>query len=998
MGSGECSQQRHRRIQKKKTSSSIAQPNKPKAKRGFNFQPKVPTTNAIANNPSVVTRARNAIATASVVVASHNRTSSAITDETVVKHPRRSRSPRASTRSTVSIRDPSNRIKNKPILYEAGPAVLYKCKPTTNIKSSNYYTSTFTKKQLQNIINVLTVSHDHYKDQYYTSLFDNHLTRNSNAALHQQNDTLQQQNDILQQHNDSIQLSIDTMREQNNMLRHRDVLPAEDRTTPSVITPDELKKFIKIAITRQGLDPKQLHDMMHHLGMDTEGRLTNQASKLQMVKGMQAMINYHLGHLNQQQQADTLGELLFNGHLFGKACANHVATTVTKSVTTCIFSSVALLKCTDSFGGALNHSGVAQYQSIEAQSGLTNPKQGHGMLHKRWKLTEATKIANMFVKYLLNIQHIPESEFGETVYVDHERAFRVIVEAFGLTERASTVGIEWAICADGAELENNISHTCLGIKMTDEGAVDPKTGELSFVEHVVHEGSSTMQYKNTQSTDTCMVQSICLHNETKDVVRKVFAPAFEFAKDLAKNGLPARGDQPAIAAGGTLVCCGDMSLQWKVAGCGGACKVAKHFCHCCEVTSADVLDYVTGDSICEICKHNNRDKCSHKAVNDEKEIQRKGYELIDLICKDHCLHHRELSIDPSEYEPSVDRKKVLCLILPAGSVPCFGGWRDVTEEETNGTLETDGVPVEETDGTPAATDKQTERIKIWDDVSLRETIDEDGTCKRPLLDYVRSIKHTEEEVAKQTKVHHQPTALLKNILVDNIEFELGKNARQDSQFKANVLQDLNLRGFTVANNNLPEEVHARVTLLNERLVLGKYVTRIRDTLTIDEEGQEYRLFNTGQIIPCILHGSSRQTEKTLTMLLIEAIKNCSSKEERKKMIDEIETVVNRDVLGKSSRHDNDKSGWKVPLDEEDKRKLGQVTLSNPRARKFRIGMKLVVEVCTSRSGGTIQQDWLEVCDLFETVWYHLDSRKEFKKSDVYEFQKHAGSHSVLHST
>ena len=272
------------------------------------------------------------------------------------------------------------------------------------------------------------MSRDHYKDQYYTSLFDNHLTRNSNAALHQQNDTLQQQNDILQQHNDSIQLSIDTMREQNNMLRHRDVLPAEDRTTPSVITPDELKKFIKIAITRQGLDPKQLHDVMHHLGMDTEGRLTNQASKLQMVKGMQAMINYHLGHLNQQQQADTLGEMLFNGHLFGKECANHVATTVTKSVTTCIFSSVALLKCTDSFGGALNHSGVAQYQSIEAQSGLTNPKQGHGMLHKRWKLTEATKIANMFVKYLLNIQHIPESEFGETVYVDHERAFRVIVE------------------------------------------------------------------------------------------------------------------------------------------------------------------------------------------------------------------------------------------------------------------------------------------------------------------------------------------------------------------------------------------------------------------------------------------------------------------------------------------------------------------------------------------------------------------------------------------
>ena len=105
-GSGHSSGHR-RRIQKQ--ASSIAQPNQPKAKYGrpkkkssFNFKPKVPT-NAIANNPSVVTRARNAIATASVVVVNHIRTSSAITDETVVKRPRRSRSPRASTRSTVSL-------------------------------------------------------------------------------------------------------------------------------------------------------------------------------------------------------------------------------------------------------------------------------------------------------------------------------------------------------------------------------------------------------------------------------------------------------------------------------------------------------------------------------------------------------------------------------------------------------------------------------------------------------------------------------------------------------------------------------------------------------------------------------------------------------------------------------------------------------------------------------------------------------------------------------
>ena len=59
----------------------------------------------------------------------------------------------------------------------------------------------------------------------------------------------------------------------------------------------------------------------------------------------------------------------------------------------------------DIHGGALNDLAMQQYAEIEEASGLTKVSQGHGMLHKRWKMTEARSVANDLVTFLFDILH-----------------------------------------------------------------------------------------------------------------------------------------------------------------------------------------------------------------------------------------------------------------------------------------------------------------------------------------------------------------------------------------------------------------------------------------------------------------------------------------------------------------------------------------------------------------------------------------------------------------
>ena len=64
-----------------------------------------------------------------------------------------------------------------------------------------------------------------------------------------------------------------------------------------------------------------------------------------------------------------MGELLFNGEMFGKEAGIKVAQKIAKSVTSRVFSPSNILRSVDTHGGALNDSAIHQYAKIERESG-----------------------------------------------------------------------------------------------------------------------------------------------------------------------------------------------------------------------------------------------------------------------------------------------------------------------------------------------------------------------------------------------------------------------------------------------------------------------------------------------------------------------------------------------------------------------------------------------------------------------------------------------------
>ena len=101
------------------------------------------------------------------------------------------------------------------------------------------------------------------------------------------------------------------------------------------------------------------------------------------------MLDYHLKGYQSEERADIMGNLLFNGGLFPPKSSNPVAVKVTRTVTSTIFSAVALLRSIDSNAGALNDASCQQYAELEDMHPSVTKLWGQGMLHKRWKLIHA---------------------------------------------------------------------------------------------------------------------------------------------------------------------------------------------------------------------------------------------------------------------------------------------------------------------------------------------------------------------------------------------------------------------------------------------------------------------------------------------------------------------------------------------------------------------------------------------------------------------------------
>ena len=91
----------------------------------------------------------------------------------------------------------------------------------------------------------------------------------------------------------------------------------------------------------------ELANVLHSLGPDQSGHISNVTGKEKLVEGMQLLIEYHFGNYAEAERADIVGELMFNGKLFRKETSNQVAAKVTRSATSAIFLSVRHLRTSD---------------------------------------------------------------------------------------------------------------------------------------------------------------------------------------------------------------------------------------------------------------------------------------------------------------------------------------------------------------------------------------------------------------------------------------------------------------------------------------------------------------------------------------------------------------------------------------------------------------------------------------------------------------------------
>jgi hypothetical protein len=124
----------------------------------------------------------------------------------------------------------------------------------------------------------------------------------------------------------------------------------------------------------------ELQDVLSVLGLDKSGQLTNQTKKDQLCKGIRMLMDLHFLKPDNTKRADIMGELLFDSHIFSKESSKKMAAKATRSMASCIFNAVSILRAIDSKAGSLNDSAVDEYAQIEKTSKITQSHKGKGIL------------------------------------------------------------------------------------------------------------------------------------------------------------------------------------------------------------------------------------------------------------------------------------------------------------------------------------------------------------------------------------------------------------------------------------------------------------------------------------------------------------------------------------------------------------------------------------------------------------------------------------------
>ena len=114
-------------------------------------------------------------------------------------------------------------------------------------------------------------------------------------------------------------------------------------------------------------------------------------------------------------------------------------------------------------------------------------------------------------------------------------------------------------------------------------------------------GCQRWEYMGAQSTDCCFVAGACMMKEKETMASVPFQHYACTMLVIAKDKIPAAGDEPAFPPQKHMTGTGDLAYQQKSSGeIDRGCKGKHDFCTHCTCTSAqhDFFSYVTGERRC----------------------------------------------------------------------------------------------------------------------------------------------------------------------------------------------------------------------------------------------------------------------------------------------------------------------------------------------------------------------------------------------------------------
>jgi hypothetical protein len=320
-------------------------------------------------------------------------------------------------------------------------------------------------------------------------------------------------------------------------------------------------------------------------------------------------------------------ELSYSFSTFGNGiCDNELTILYKEKIRKRYFNIFDILRAMDLAGGVCSYTAYDIIRSVvlsvdkneetnnDGEDPVRAQRTGLCLMPSTSELKRAAKFVEKAGQTLVPLIHQPDAASGEYIQFQYEETLKFLLESFSLFGTDCTI----AHSLDGAQLSKRESHTCAGIKIIDQKAIDPRTGSLMF------EDPKDAKF---QGLNHLFPMKMVMARETNNLVYKEFGDFYAFCQSCEHDDSnPYAPFHPKIIC--TAEC--DLSMTWKGLARGGAAKIKEFACHCCDVEVEELAE--PNNQPCNrICAelHDNVAgwECYHRPIVSEAELDRKKLQL-----------------------------------------------------------------------------------------------------------------------------------------------------------------------------------------------------------------------------------------------------------------------------------------------------------------------------------------------------------------------------------